>query len=508
MATPETQSVRPAGYSELVGRYDIETMPHWHTSSVATAGTHRKESDGASVTEVYPASYWPGDSVGDHLEFALKYDGIDLGILAALFSVADPADIVSYIESKPLGKYSRRVWFLYEFLTGRELPLEDLKRGNYIDVLDAGQYYALTPAPRVRRQRVNNNLLGNRDFCPMVRRTDTLCTFEEDDLAARCREVVANYSPDMLRRAMSYLYTKETKSSFEIEHIKPTSSRTERFISLLQLAEQEDFCTKQRLVDLQNRTVDPRFRDDDYRTSQNYVGETVSWRQEKVHYACPKPDAVPGLMSGLIEAHKAMEAAGIPPIVQAAAVAYGFVFIHPFEDGNGRIHRFLIHNVLARRGFSPQGVVLPVSAAMLKDSAAYDASLEAFSKPLMALVEYTLDEQGRMTVTSDTDKWYAYMDMTPQAEALFRFADRTVRTELVEELNFIENYDRTKASIQHIVDMPDRQIDLFIGFCLQNNGRLSARKRSSHFEMLTDDEVQGMEDAVQAAYASPTSSSQ
>ncbi|MBT3291485.1 MAG: hypothetical protein HN380_29340 [Victivallales bacterium] len=58
------------------------------------------------------------------------------------------------------------------------------------------------------------------------------------------------------------------------------------------------------------------------------------------------------------------------------------------------------------------------------------------------------------------------------------------------------------------LNTPDRQIDLFIGFCLQNNGRLSARKRSSHFEMLTDDEVQGMEDAVQAAYASPTSSSQ
>lgn len=130
---------------------------------------------------------------------------------------------------------------------------------------------------------------------------------------------------------------------------------------------------------------------------------------------------------------------------------------------------------------------------MLKDPAAYDASLEAFSRPLMGLVEYTLDEQGRMTVVNDVVKWYAYMDMTPQVEGLFRFADRTVRTELVEELNFIENYDRTKAAIQQIVDMPDRQIDMFIRFCLQNNGHLSARKQSSHFGMLTDDEVRRME---------------
>lgn len=45
--------------------------------------------------------------------------------------------------------------------------------------------------------------------------------------------------------------------------------------------------------------------------------------------------------------------------------------------------------------------------------------------------------------------------------------------------------------------MPDRQIDLFIRFCLQNNGRLSARKRASHFDHLTDEEVDAMEQAVQ-----------
>ena len=91
--------------------------------------------------------------------------------------------------------------------------------------------------------------------------------------------------------------------------------------------------------------------------------------------------------------------------------------------------------------------------------------------------------------------------MTPQVEALFRFIDQTVGTELVEELNFIENYDRTKSAIQNIVDLPDQKINLFIRFCLQNNGRLSARKRSSHFSMLTEDEIRQMEAAIQAGYA-------
>jgi len=94
--------------------------------------------------------------------------------------------------------------------------------------------------------------------------------------------------------------------------------------------------------------------------------------------------------------------------------------------------------------------------------------------------------------------------MTPQVEALFRFIDRTVGTELIEELNFIENYDRTKSAIQSIVDLPDQKIDLFVRFCLQNNGRLSAQKRTSHFSVLTEDEIGRMEAAIQAGYGAAT----
>jgi hypothetical protein len=50
--------------------------------------------------------------------------------------------------------------------------------------------------------------------------------------------------------------------------------------------------------------------------------------------------------------------------------------------------------------------------------------------------------------------------------------------------------------------MPDRKIDLFIRFCLQNNGRLSERKRADHFNFLSDEEIASMEQAVQTAYQS------
>ncbi len=487
---------KPTGYEALIVRYELDIIPNWHRSFVAGSGTHRIDTTADGTEEVYPSKYWPGDSLGDHLEFALKYDGTNLAILASLFQVSPRQELLAYIKSKPNGKYARRLWFLYEFLTGTTLPLNDLKRGNYIDLLDLDRYYTVSPAQQVRRQMINNNLLGDNRFCPTIRRTDTLRGFEGDNLTARCKQVVSGYSPELLKRALRYLYTKETKSSFEIEHIQPNSTRTERFVAMLQLAEKKDFCEKSQLIDLQNRIVDPRFRDTDYRKVQSYVGESVAWQQEKVHYACPKPEDMESLMGGLIAAHARMDESDVSPVVHAAAVAYGFVFLHPFEDGNGRIHRFLIHNILARRDFTPEGMMFPVSASMLKNQAEYDASLEAFSRPLMPLVEYSLDEDGRMTVHNDTSEWYAYIDMTPQAEALFSFIEQTIETELVKELSFLAKYDQTKKAIQEIVDMPDRQIDLFIRFCFQNNGRLSARKRDSHFDFLSDEEVARMEQAV------------
>jgi hypothetical protein len=369
-----------------------------------------------------------------------------------------------------------------------------------VDLLETEEHFTAHRAQPIRRQRVNNNLLGDASFCPTVRRTATISRFITKDLAARCKQLISAYPPELLRRALSYLYTKETKSSFEIENIKPDANRTERFIALLRAALKEDLCTKPRLIELQNQIVDPRFKEDDYRHTQNYVGETVSIGKERVHYVCPRPQHLPALMAGLISAHGWMERGNVHPVVHAAIVGYGFVFLHPFEDGNGRIHRLLIHNILSRRALVPDGVIFPVSAAMLKHAAAYNASLEAFSRPLLGLVEYTLDDEGRMTVHNDPGVWYRYPDMTAQVEGLFSFVEQTIETELVEELAFLANYDETKRSVQAIVDMPDRDIDLFIRFCLQNSGKLSQRRRDSHFKLLTDDEIRQLEQAVAEGY--------
>jgi len=84
--------IRPAGYAALIERLGLHVIPNWHESSVATGGgTHRIHAAGDIVREIYTPRYWPVDGLGDHLEFALKYDGANLAILASVFRQAPAA---------------------------------------------------------------------------------------------------------------------------------------------------------------------------------------------------------------------------------------------------------------------------------------------------------------------------------------------------------------------------------------------------------------------------------
>ena len=137
---------------------------------------------------------------------------------------------------------------------------------------------------------------------------------------------------------------------------------------------------------------------------------------------------------------------------------------------------------------------------MLQNKEAYDAALENFSVPLLPLVQYKLDSQGRMSVLNETALRYRFIDMTAQTEALFAFVERVIETDLVQELNFLRHYDAAKSALQAIVDMPDRLIDLFIRLVAQNKGVLSAAKRKNHFSMLTDEEVAQMQQAIKESH--------
>lgn len=472
------------------------------------AGTREREvvENQAGVQRIertLPLVYEPAESEGilGQVAFALKHEVPHLGLLAAVFSTLPPETVAAYVSGSPTGAYARRIGYLYELLTGRDvvslLPNPGVIRGSYVPLLDARKLVTAAPR-RVARWRVEDNLPGDRDYAPMIERTPDAQAALSRDWAKAVQEAVGGgENPELLRRALHYLFRKETKSSFAIERESPSQERTSRFISALEQAGRatvETALSETALVQLQRLIVDPRFAANGFRTNQNYVGGVVRW-EPVIHYVSPPPSLLRELMNGLVATSSRL--AGTEPVAQAAVAAFGFVFHHPFEDGNGRIHRFLIHDVLVRRAVVPGGMALPVSAAMLEDMASYDRALEAYSLVVDKVARYTLSNSGVLTVTNPEEAaWvWRYPDLTPQVEYLGRVMERAVQM-VPEEVEFLVRYDRLVQQAKQVVDMPDARLGDLLSSVHENGGSLSNNRRKQRFRELTTDEI----GQIEAAY--------
>lgn len=199
-------------------------------------------------------------------------------------------------------------------------------------------------------------------------------------------------------------------------------------------------------------------------------------------------------MEGLIETAELLKESDFPPVLAATLVAFGFVFIHPFEDGNGRLHRYLLHHVLIEMGFIPEGLVFPVSSVILKRIGDYAAALKAYSKPRLPFVKWRATDKGNVEVLNETIDLYRFFDSTPQAEFFYECVHETVTKVLPDEIKYLQQYDEMKAFVNGYIDMPDHTVSLLINFLYQNNGKLSKRARGKEFAALRDEEVQVFED--------------
>lgn len=482
------------GTSWLLERFKLGAVLSTHRSRVGGRRLREIKPDG-SVEEVFTRNYWPGDQPLDHVEFTFKYEHLSLDLLEQVFRRISVPEIDRYIAKARTSKYRRRIGFLYEILTARTLHTE--VTGNFVPVLDPKKYF--TGKPRNNsRWRVIDNLLGTVGACPQIRRTDAIEQKLKRNWSEEIRTLSKGTDQRLWHRAVNYLYLKETKASFAIEREDITPKRTERFVAVLARSgavKDELFLDENRLTELQNLIVDPRYTEKGFRKLQNFVGQTLSNYQEKVHYVCPPPALIPTLMASLRTFRVRSEE--LPAAVRAAVVSFGFVYIHPFLDGNGRLHRLLLHESLALDGYTDSGVVLPFSAAMLRDPHAYDRVLETVSQAVNARVRYHVDAEHSLVIENEREAQgvWRFPDLTAHVEYVLDLLEATVTRDLPNELQTLNRIDQLTQAVQDIVDLPDMKRSLLLTLLLQNRGRLSQTKRNKHFPELHPAEVASIEKA-------------
>jgi hypothetical protein len=473
----------PAGYSALIGAYNL-SVPLPRTLS-ATGNHHRVYED--EKWRILTPRHAPGTSLEAHLTFALKYEGLDLSVLKRLFAVAGAEKIADLVRATPTGRYARRIWFLYEWLTGEKLALPSAARGAYVPAVDSQKQWTVE-GENSPRHRVKNNLPGTPAFCPLIFRTKRLDKFIGMNLPAKARAVVANVPADVLARAAAFLLLKDSKSSYAIEGERAPHDRIQRWGRAigeagLQPVDLDELCRLQRIV-----IGDARFVRLGLRQEGGFVGEhDRRTRMPLPQHISARPDDLPSLIDGMVAFDRGA-ARKMDAVLAAAVLAFGFIYIHPFEDGNGRLHRYLIHHVLARRGMNPPGMVFPVSAAILEKIDAYRRILEDYSERLLPLIRWQPTENGNIHVLNETSDFYRYFDATPQTEFLYECVQRTIAEDLPNETEFLGRYDEFRERVGNIVDMPDRTVNLLFRFLRQNKGRLSDRAKKREFAELTDRE--------------------
>jgi hypothetical protein len=488
---------RLVGLSALVQALSIKA-PVRRPSAVSEKhirGSHRDEAD----WRLFDKRYWPGDNFGDHLTFALRHEDLDLLVLKRAFKAVPKKEIEAFVTAAPTGVPARRVWFLYELLTGDTLDITDTPNVAAVDLLDPAAYFT-GKAALSKRHRIRDNLLGTKDFIPLIRKTPALVAFTESGLADKARDTVGRTGGHLVARAASFLLLADSRASFEIEGEHPPRNRLERWgRAVMQVGRHaltlDEIIRLHGVLIEDTRLVRPGLRPDGV-----FLGERDHENNPLPEFIGARPDDLNSLMKGLIEANARMCDGGIDAILQAASTAFGFVYVHPFQDGNGRLHRCLIHHVLAERKFTPQRMVFPVSSVMLDRIDDYRTTLQSHSGPLMEFIEWRPTPDRNVEVLNDTADLYRYFDCTDEAEFLYSCVKRTVEYDLPQEIDYLRRHDEARRKIMDAVEMPDRLADDLLLFIRQNRGKLSKKRREKEFEALTDEEILRIEKIVDDAF--------
>lgn len=465
-----------AGYNLLIQQLQLTAVPLRRPAIVQPVT--RIESIGHTLAVPQHLTP-PTDDLLGHVLFALKHEGINLAVLAQALPRIPAEALEQAHEAAPNGLYIRKACYLWEAFTGNTLRQQSAVRVAYSPLFEPDQYIT-RPGERNARWRIEFNGLGDLAYCATVERIPLINELMAHDILGRAKEFIESLPPIMMDRALNWAYLHETKDSFAIEREAPTEDKSRRFIQLLRQAHDGQPLTEDYLVSLQNATVtNPLDLAAAFRHEQNHLSDG-SQGAAGVTYLPPPPELCRELMESLMRfANEAPTQ--IDPLVAAGIISFGFVFIHPFMDGNGRLSRFLIHQALCRAGALENGLLLPVSVAMKRQERQYLEVLQSFSRPVRDFWDVLWIDFGQYGFNFRGDSAvYRYWDATPCVAFTMEMARLALEVELQKETAFLESYDAVYRQVDERFDVRGSDLANLVMMCLTNGGAVSNHRRKQY----------------------------
>lgn len=481
----------PIGAAWLAHEYWFKPMGRLPVMS-QVGGRRTTEAQDGFRLETYTEAMRPAGTAAAHLQFHLRHEVPHLEFLARLFAVTGPGVVQEWVMAEPTGQYARRAAFLYEWLTGDLLQVPPRLGGNYVDAVDDSKVFAASPQKvvNVSRWRVKDNLPGTRHFTPMVVKTEAVLKAAQLDVHQMYGELAAEFGEDLLLRAAVWMTLRESKASFAIEGEADRSTRIQRFADVMarRTGQGEVPISHEALAELQQEILGEitSLTGFGIRQSPVFIGETVHF-EEIVHYVGPGVEDLHSMLQGLAVFLERTQ--GQSAVMRSAIAAFGFVYIHPLADGNGRIHRFLINDILRRDGVIPDHVILPVSAVITDNAVerhAYDRVLDQVSVPLMQGVRELVSFLPSRTTYPDgvvsnlefrgvekARPIWRYPDLGPHLVFMSHIIARTISEQMREESQYLRSHALARSALKEVVELPDHQADRVIRSIDQNQGRLS-----------------------------------
>lgn len=497
----------PVGAAWLIRHLKLSVhSPLYIVSEIGKSRMTLKEGD--FIKNTYQSRARPNDDAISHLVFHLKHEIISFELLYRVFKKIDKTLLERHIHTEPTGQYARRMGFLYEWLMGEALNIIVSLGGNYVDVLNDEHFVVATHSIKDTRWRVNNNIAGTQDFTPLVIKTHNLKHALSFDVKAKLNDLNEELGEDLIMRSSVWITLRESRSSFIIEGEGKKQSRIERFATVMaeQVGRGELPLNADALARLQQEIVGKNLSIETFgiRQSPVFVGESnFREKREIVHYIAPPQIMVNQLLQGLN--HFADQTIGQSSIMRSAVVAFGFVYIHPLADGNGRFHRFLINDILRRDGQTTDPIILPISKAIIEDGGsrkAYNEVLDSISTMVMKSLEghYHFKEHIRyddgvrsnlvLNDISETLPLWRYMDLTPHVVYLAKLIQKVMAEDMPEESRYLRHYDIIRENIKNVIDMSNHDVDRIIRSIIDNQGKRS-NKLAKEYPELADDELWG-----------------